>query len=538
MLEGIQGFISNGMLVLAGFFILVVLLVLVARVSSYYKTVPPNEVMIVFGQRHKEMVAGRGAGAAPETVDKGYVIVKGGGRMVWPVINSAASLDLSLMTILPSVKGVYTVQGVQVSVDGVAQIKIGGDDVSISTAAERLLGKTLEDIKQLALQSLEGHLRAIVGTMTVEELYKDRNAFSQNAAKLAANDMGGMGLEIVSFTISDIKDNQGYLEALGVPQVQAVKRDAAIAEANASKEIRTKRAEADQVATLAEQDAELKKAQAKNTTNIKKAELQVNEDTAQAKADMASQLQTAMLQKQLAENSGAAEIERQKQQALAAEQSIEVAEKKAKAEIVIPASAQKEAMVITAQGEKEKAITIAQASAQATELQAGANAKQISLTREAEATGITAVGKAEATKTQAVLEAQATGERQLAEARAAQGQVNVTLEIARAMIAAQVEIAKHYAQALGGMGSNMRIVQFAGGTDGQKTGNPLFDMLLQTPEIASKLQAMSEALSGKDVPTVLAEVMSVLRGMTVPVQEVTPEVGSSRPTESSNGAQG
>src|SRR4029077_727899 len=126
---------------------------------------------------------------------------------------------------------VYTSKGVPVRVDGVAQIKVKGDDVSIATASEQFLSKTTDEIKNMATQTMEGHLRAILGTMTVEDIYQNRDAFASNVQEVAAGDMANMGLGIVSFTIRDIRDSQGYLEALGKPRIAQVKRDAVIARA-------------------------------------------------------------------------------------------------------------------------------------------------------------------------------------------------------------------------------------------------------------------------------------------------------------------
>ena len=129
-------------------------------------------------------------------------------------------------------------------VDGVAQIKVKGDDISIATAAEQFLSKDTEAIKNIAMQTLEGHLRAILGTMTVEDIYQNRDAFAQKVQEVAAGDMANMGLGIVSFTIRDIKDSQGYLDALGKPRIAQVKRDAQIAQAEADRDAMIKSSQA------------------------------------------------------------------------------------------------------------------------------------------------------------------------------------------------------------------------------------------------------------------------------------------------------
>src|SRR5213076_1521309 len=190
--------------------------------------------------------------------DVGFRIVKGGGVFVWPVYEKIDVLSLELLTIDVQTPEVYTSKGVPVKVDGVAQIKVKGDDISISTAAEQFLSKATEDIKNIAMQTLEGHLRAILGTMTVEEIYQNRDAFASKVQEVAAGDMANMGLGIVSFTIRDIRDTQGYLDALGKPRIAQVKRDAQIAQAEADRDAMIKSSQATQAGQEAKFQADSK----------------------------------------------------------------------------------------------------------------------------------------------------------------------------------------------------------------------------------------------------------------------------------------
>ena len=163
--------------------------------------------------------------------------VKVGGRMfVLPFIQKAQMLSLEVMTLQVNTARVYTAEGVSVSVDGVAQVKVGRSEQAIRTAAEQFLGKSVQETSEVALQTLEGQQRAILGTMTVEDIYRDRVAFAEQVREVAATDMTNMGLEIVSFSIRDIQDEQGYLEALGVRRTAEVKRDAAIGQAEAERD--------------------------------------------------------------------------------------------------------------------------------------------------------------------------------------------------------------------------------------------------------------------------------------------------------------
>src|SRR6185436_8200039 len=193
--------------------ILFVFFVFASIWASRYTKVGPNEVLVISG-RKRQMVDPDGSAR-----EVGYRIVKGGGVFVWPVFEKIDILSLELMTIDVQTPEVYTSKGVPVKVDGVAQVKVKGDDISIATAAEQFLSKGREDIRNIATQTLEGHLRAILGTMTVEDIYQNRDQFASKVQEVAAGDMANMGLQIVSFTIRDIRDGQGYLEALGKPRI-------------------------------------------------------------------------------------------------------------------------------------------------------------------------------------------------------------------------------------------------------------------------------------------------------------------------------
>ncbi len=224
----------NGVIpaIFAIFALFFVLLVLAMVYSSRYKKVGPNEVLIISGRGTAVMDPASG-----KPYRRTFRVVRGGGTFIWPVLERTDHLSLELMTIEIVTPNVYTMQGVPVTVDGVAQVKIGSDDVSIVTAAEQFLSKKVVEIQNVALQTLEGHLRAIVGAMTVEEIYKDRDKFAQRVQEVSALDMKNMGLTIVSFTIKNIHDENGYLDALGQARIAEVKRDAVIGQANAQRDV-------------------------------------------------------------------------------------------------------------------------------------------------------------------------------------------------------------------------------------------------------------------------------------------------------------
>jgi flotillin len=265
--------------------VLFVLILFALIWSSRYVKVGPNEVLIVSG-RQKKMIDTDGVARWV-----GYRMVQGGGTFVWPVIERYDILSLELLTLEPRCENVYTVQGVPVIVNGVAQVKVKGEDVAISTAAEQFLSKGRPEIHRIALETLEGHLRAIVGMMTVEDIYKNRDAFAQRVQDVAAGDMANMGLNIVSFTIKEIGDPVGYLEALGKPRIAEVQRAATIAEAEAGRDATIRSAQANQAAQQAKYIAETEIAQSKRDYDMKLADYQASVNQKKADSDLAYDLQ-------------------------------------------------------------------------------------------------------------------------------------------------------------------------------------------------------------------------------------------------------
>lgn len=168
--------------------------------ASRYAKCGPNQAMVISGKRRR-IVEPDGT-----VRDTGFRIVKGGGTFVWPVFEKVDVLPLEMLTIDVQIPEVYTSKDVPVRADVVAQIKVKGDDVSIATAAEQFLGKPVAEMKRIATQTIEGRLRAILGTMTVEEIYQNRDAFAARVQEVAAGDLANMGLTIVSFTVRDIRE--------------------------------------------------------------------------------------------------------------------------------------------------------------------------------------------------------------------------------------------------------------------------------------------------------------------------------------------
>jgi flotillin len=364
--------------------------------ASRYTKVGPNQVLVISGRKHR-IIDPDGTAR-----DVGFRIVKGGGVFVWPVYEKVDILSLELLTIDVQTPEVYTSKGVPVKVDGVAQIKVKGDDISIATASEQFLSKNTEDIKNIAMQTLEGHLRAILGTMTVEEIYQNRDAFASKVQEVAAGDMANMGLGIVSFTIRDIRDSQGYLDALGKPRISQVKRDAVIAQAEADRDAMIRSAQATQAGQEAKFVADTKIAEAQRDYQSNVAQYQAAVNQKKAEADLAYDLQkykTGQLVK--AEEVQVTIVEKQKQIELQ-QQEILRKQRELEANVQKPADAERYRVETLANAKKFQLETEAAGAASASKATGFASADVAKATGIAEAEANKARGLAEA----AIIEAQ------------------------------------------------------------------------------------------------------------------------------------
>jgi flotillin len=376
--------------------IVVVVFLFIMVWASRYTKVGPNEVLIVSGRQH------RFTDPDGKVRVRGFRVVKGGGTFVVPVIEKADLLSLELLTIDVQTPEVYTSKGVPVKVDGVAQIKVKGDDISVATAAEQFLSKRTDDIKSIATQTLEGHLRAILGTMTVEDIYQNRDAFASKVQEVAAGDMANMGLTIVSFTIRDIRDSQGYLDALGKPRIAQVKRDAIIAQAEADRDSVIRSSQATQAGQEAKFKADTKIAEAQRDYQMSVADYNASVNQKKAESELAYDLQrfkTNQLVK--AEEVQVSIVEKQKQIELQ-QQEILRRQRELEAQVQKPADAERYRVETLASATKFQLETEAAGAASATKAKGFAQAEVVKATGSAEADANKARGLAEAS----VIEAQ------------------------------------------------------------------------------------------------------------------------------------
>jgi flotillin len=356
------------------------LIVFLSIIARWYQKVGPNHVLIISGGRRQVV---RGPDGRP--ISLGFRMVRGGGTFVLPVVEKAELMSLELMTLEVRTPEVYTSMGVPIQVDGIAQIKVRNDEISIRTASEQFLSKGMEQIRQIALQTVEGHLRAILGTLTVEEAYRERDKFASKVQDVAASDLANMGLQIVSFTIRDIRDTQGYLDALGKPRIAQVKRDAVIGEAEANRDAVIRSAQANQEGQSAKYLADTQIAEADRDYKMKLADYTASVNQKKAAADLAYDLQKFQTQQLVT-------AEQVKVQVVEKQNQIDVQEK----EII--------------RREKELAATINRpAEAERFRIEQLASAEQYRLQT-------TAMGQAEAIKATGFAEAEANKARGLADA--------------------------------------------------------------------------------------------------------------------------
>ena len=477
--------------------VVIVLFMLLGLWASRYTKVGPNQVLVISG-RKRQIIDPDGTAR-----DVGFRIVKGGGRFVWPVYEKVDILSLELLTIDVQTPEVYTSKGVPVKVDGVAQIKVKGDDISIATAAEQFLSKGVDDIKNIAMQTLEGHLRAILGTMTVEEIYQNRDAFAQKVQEVAAGDMANMGLGIVSFTIRDIRDTQGYLDALGKPRIAQVKRDAIIAQAEADRDAQIRSAQANQAGQEAKFVADTKVAEAQRNYQSNVAQYQAAVNQQKAQADLAYDLQkfkTGQLVK--AEEVQVQIIEKQKQIELQ-QQEIQRKQRELEANVQKPADAERYKVETLANARKFQLETEAAGAASATKATGFAGADVVKATGLAEADANKARGLAEAAVIEAQGKATAEAMRVKAESFKQYNEAAVIEMIVRVM----PEIAGKISEPLAKM-EKMVIINSGNGPGGgasKLTGD--------VTTIISQLPPVLEALTGVKFEKLLEQVPALKKAM-------------------------
>src|SRR6202051_2294478 len=369
--------ITNEMILVVGLGVLA-LIFLMGILARMYRKAGPNEALVVYGCR-------------------GMRIIKGKGTVIFPMIENARELSLELMSfdVAPQ-QDLYTKQGVAVTVEAVAQIKVKSDTESILTASEQFLTKTDQEREGLIRLVMEGHLRGIIGQLTVEEIVKQPEMVSDRMRSTCAEDMNKMGLEVISFTIKEVRDKNEYITNMGKPDVARIKRDADVATAEADRDTAIKRAlaqreaavakaQADQERVLAETLSMAKQAESQRDLEIKKAQYLEVTKRQQAQADKAYDIQTNIMQQQVvAEQVKVQQIEKE-QQVKVQEAEINRREKELIATVLKPAEVDRQRIETLAAAEKQRLIAEAEGHASSIRAQGEAEAEIIFKKGESEA---------------------------------------------------------------------------------------------------------------------------------------------------------
>src|SRR5579863_9702978 len=354
------------------------LLFIMAVLAKLFRKAGPHEALIIYGLR-------------------GTRIVKGGGTIIYPMIEQCRELSLELMSfdVAPQ-QSLYTKQGVAVTIEAVAQIKVKSDPESIRTASEQFLTKRPEQREGLIRLVMEGHLRGIIGQLTVEQIVKEPEMVADRMRSTCADDMNKMGLEVISFTIKEVRDKNEYITNMGRPDIARIRRDAEVATAEAERDIAIKRAESQRAAAVAKAQADqervaaetaslAKQAEAERDLDLKKASYLEMTKKAQATADKAYEIETnVMQQKVVAESVKVQQIEREAQVKVQ-DAEIERRERELIATVLKPAEIERQRIETLANAERQRLMSEAEGSASATRAQGEAEAEIIFKKGEAEA---------------------------------------------------------------------------------------------------------------------------------------------------------
>lgn len=329
----------------------------------------PNEAIVVSGCLHSQPL-----------------IVVGGWAFVIPCVQKVQRLSLNIMTLKVSSPKVYTMQGVPLSVTGIAQVKItSSNEEMLRAAIEQFIDKSDSEIEEIAMVTLEGHQRAIMGAMTVDEIFRDRKKFSQQVFDIASTDLFNMGIQVISYTLKDVKDEDQYMVSLGMARTSEIQRDARIGEAEANKDsqIETAIAEEQRLASKLINDAEIERF--KRDFELKKAIYDTEVEMARAEAEMAFTLQESKVKQRIQEEAKTVDVIERMKLIEVAEQEVSRRYCELDSKIKKPADAEKMRLEI-----------IAHANHQRTLLEAAGQAEAIGLKGEADAFALESKAKAKA----------------------------------------------------------------------------------------------------------------------------------------------
>ena len=358
--------------------LILVLLIGMTIVARMYRKVGPNEALIKYGFGGTQVYVGKGA-------------------LIFPMVQMCRGLSLELMSfdVAPQ-QNLYTKQGVAVTVEAVAQIKVKSDKESILTAAEQFLSKEPNQREGLIRLVMEGHLRGIIGQLTVEQIVKEPEMVGDRMRSTCADDMSKMGLEVISFTLKEVRDKNEYITNMGRPDVARIKRDAEVAAAEADRDIAIKRAEATRASAVAKAQADqervaaetasmAKQAEAQRDLDIKKASYLEMTKKAQATADKAYEIETNVMQQKVVEEFVRVQQVEREAQVKVQEAEIARRERELIATVLKQAEIERQRIETLANAERQRLITEAEGRASSIRAQGEAEAEIIFKKGEAEA---------------------------------------------------------------------------------------------------------------------------------------------------------
>lgn len=456
--------------------IVIVVVLLLFTIVRSYKKVPPNQAMIIYGFGGKR-------------------VVQGGGALVVPGLQAARSISMTLMSfdVLPE-QSMFSLQGVALSIEAVAQIKVKSDPTAVLTASEQFLDRTEDERQRMILHSVEGHLRGLVGQLTVESILKTPDEISSKMRETASEDLDKMGLEMVSFTIKKVIDSKGYIDNLGVPEIERVRRDASIAKAEAERDIAIRQADADKTSAIAQAQAKQLRVEAESAAQAKESEYEKELQIKQAKfkqeieiqkadADMAYELQQSKVKQQIVmEQVKVSQVEAEAN-AKVKEAEIAVKERELTANVIKPAEAERQAQTIKAEADKQRQILQAEAESEATRKRGEA---------EAAAEQARGMARAQVTRLEGIAEAEALEKK--ADAYKEYTQAAVLVEMLRVLPDLAERIAKPLSQV-----DKITVISQDGTTSGvNRVTADLAKMMAQIPELAEVLtgQSLSDLVKG------------------------------------------
>ena len=484
--------------------IVVVIIMLFGIAASMYRKVPPNAALIVYGLG-------------------GPKVTKGGGLLVWPLVQSFRELSLELMSfdVVPQ-QDFYTVQGVAVTVEAVAQIKVKSDTESILTASEQFLSKSIQERHEVLRLVMEGHLRGIIGQLTVEQIVKEPEMVADRMRSNVADDMAKMGLEVISFTVKEIKDKNDYIVNMGRPDIARIQmaaniaaaeaqRDTDIKQAQASREAAIAKAAAEQEIVLAQATSHAKQAEAQRDLNLKRASYDAETKKAQAAADKAYDIQTQVMQQQvIAEQVRVQQVERQ-EQVKVQEAEILRREKELIATVLKQAEIEKQRLETLAEAQRKKVEIEAMGQAQAVRAAGQAEADVKKLQGAAEAEALKARGMAEADVTLAKGRAEAEAMTVKAAAYKEYGQAAILDKLLPAL----PELMKAAAEPLSRIDKVTILSQGAGADVG------INRFMGEVAKVVATAPAMVETLTGLNVKDLLSAIPG-LEGQVKQIQAALP----------------